>query len=314
MDAQIDEARRLREEITKELAQVQQLFSKLAEMEEASGSMSSEEQAIKSFLWDLYEGYKHRDHIIATFIAARRRRMLQRLQAAHAALEQARAFLTADAATLPYLQKTISEAQAVARALHGPPPESELEAQAAEPEEEEEDIAAEEAQAAEQPEAASPAPGSDQEKEAELPEKKEADEQRRELLRVTSGGDDAAATRAALADFEQRARVMRNAISIGRGWFEWYFIPRGRKKGKYGPQATLEALEYLRRGEIVPADVQYYKDEEKEEQEDTQPPYGPYLRYRWYEGGGRKKPIKYSLGMGLIKPGDQRRNEPPPTL
>src|SRR5258708_3285441 len=122
MDAQLDEARRLREAIVEQLAQVQALVVELSQLDDASEAISREEQAITGLLWNLYGTRKHRDHIIAGFIAARRRRLLQRLQAASAALEQARTFLTADAAMLPRLQQVIAEAHAQTIALHDPPP------------------------------------------------------------------------------------------------------------------------------------------------------------------------------------------------
>src|SRR6266496_297057 len=122
MDKQIDEAQRVREEITEQLAQVQQLVIDLNNFDNPSAWISQEEAAIKALLWDFYGNRKHRDHIVATFILARRRRLLQRLQAAQAALEQARHFLVADMAALPRLQQTIADAQAAALALHGPPP------------------------------------------------------------------------------------------------------------------------------------------------------------------------------------------------
>jgi hypothetical protein len=282
MNKQVDEARRLRQEIIEQLAQVQQLVIELGELDDASEAITREEQAIRGLLWDLYSTRKHRDHILATFIAARRRRMLQRLQAASAALAQARAFLSADAAMLPRLQQTIDEAQAAALALHGPPPPYPASAQEPEEEADEEEEQADDEREAEAQEAAD-----------------EHQEARHSLLKVSGGGDDAQETRAQLAAFEARARAMRSAIASGRGWFEWYFIPRTRRY-------TEEARAYLKREEPIPPDVQEYE-------EDTRP-YGPYLRYRWYEGGGRKKPIKYSLGMGLIKYRDPRRDNEPPTL
>jgi hypothetical protein len=296
MNKQVDEARRLRAVIIEQLGQVQQLVNELGELDDASEAISREEQTVTGLLWDLYSRYKHRDHIVATFIAARRRRMLQRLQAASAALEQARAFLTADTDILPRLQQVISEAQAAALALHGPPPPYPAGAQ--EPEaDEEEDQADDESEAEDQEEAAAPSGQTRAEAQEEAAD--EHRDERRALLHTAGGGDDAQETRAALAAFEERARAMRSAISSGRGWFEWHFIPRTRRY-------TEEARAYLERQEPVPPDVQVYE-------EDTRP-YGPYLRYRWYEGGGRRKPIKYSLGMGLIKRRDPRRDNAPPAL
>jgi hypothetical protein len=302
MDKQLDEAHRLRQEIIEQLAQVQQLVTELAELDDASVTISREEQAVKALLWDLYSSRKHRDHLLATFIAARRRRMLHRLRAASAALEQARAFLRADEAILPRLQRTIADAQRAALALHGPPPPYPV---AQEAEEQQDQIDDGEREAVEDQEA----PGGSEQPEEAADEHQEA---RRSLLEVSGGGDDAGETRAQLAAFDERVRAMRSAITNGRGWFEWFFIPK-RKKGR---QVTPEALEYLQRGEQVPEDIiQYYVDEgEKKQKEDDERPYGPYLRYRWYEGGGRRRPIQYSLGMGLIKARDRRRDDAEPPL
>ncbi len=278
MDAQLEEARRLREAITGQLAQVQGLVIELGQLEDVGEAISREEKAITALLWKLYGNRKHRDHIIATFIAARRRRLLQRLQAVSAALEQARAFLTADSAMLPLLQKTIAEAEAAALALHGPPPPA--------PAPEETDT--EQDQADEEEGDQEPATT------AQVQKAQEADE-RRVLLDTTGGGDDAAATRAALAAFEERARIMRNAIAEGRGSFEWYYVPRPRRR-------TPEANEYVARGEPIPPEVQEYEEEDRQ-------PWGPYLRYRWGEGEHR-----YSIGMGHIKGGDPERPDEPPSL
>jgi hypothetical protein len=267
MDAQLEEARQLREALVEQIAQLQAVVVELSELDDPSEVISREEIAIKALLWQLYGNFKHRDHIVATFLAARRRRLLQRLQAAGAALEQARSFLTADSAMLPLLQKTLAEAQAKATALHGPPPPA--------PEPPDEDA---------QPASATPASQAEQEER----------ERRRALIESAGGGDDAAATRAALATFEERARLMRNAIAEGKGSFEWYYIPKPRKR-------LPEAAEYWRRGEPIPPDVQEFEDGDPGV-------WGPYLRYRWWEGSHR-----YSIGLGRIK---ARGDDPgsPPTL
>ncbi len=272
MDTQIEEARSLREAIVAQIAVLQGLVVELEQLDDPGVAISREEQGIKTLLWMLYGSRKHREHIIATFIAARRRRLLQRLQAAEAALVQAHSFLTADSTLLPLLQTMIAEAQAQAIALHGPPPAPPEAAQA------------DEEQEGEQTESAVP-----------TRQEEEDQEKRRALVQSAGGGDDAAATRAALADFEARVRVMRNGIAEGRGSFEWYYIPRPK-------QRTPEAAEYVARDEPIPPGVQEYKEE-------IRPPWGPYLRYRWWEGAHR-----YSIGMGHIKGGDPGRPDEPPAL
>lgn len=288
MDAQLEEAQRLREAITEQLAQVQGLVIELVELEDAGAAISREEQAITALLWKLYGNRKHRDHLVATFVAARRRRLLQRLQAAGAALEQAQAFLTADSTMLPLLQRTIAEAEAHAIALHSPPP----------PVPEPEEAGTEQNQADEEENSSDLGPtASTQPDQGEAEEKADErqNEQRRTLLHTAGGGDDAVATRAALAAFEERARLMRNAIAEGRGSFEWYYVKRPR-------QYTPEAKEYVKREEPIPSDVQVYEEED-------QPPWGPYLRYRWWEGKER-----YSIGLGHIKRRDPQRSDEPPRL
>jgi hypothetical protein len=195
MDVQFDEARQLRETIGTELANVQALMVELSALDDPSVAISHEEEEITKLLWALYGRRKHREHMLATFLVARRRRQLQRLRAASAALAQARDFLLADAGMLPRLQQTIADAQTQALALHGPPP------QPKEAEVDEEDVPV-------------------------VPtEDLDAEERRTDLLKATGGGDDAKNTRAALAELEERTRTMRSAIVQGNGRFEWFYIP-----------------------------------------------------------------------------------------
>ncbi len=282
MDAQVEEAQKLREAIREQIEALQGLMIELGKLEDPGVAVSQEEQAIKSLLWRLYGTFKHRDHVVATFLTARRRRVLQRLQAAGAALELVRAFLTADASLLPLLQKTIAEAEAHATRLHGPPPPV--------PEANQEQAADEEDLAGDQGgPPTSGAPG------AQPPEGDADQEQRRILIDTATGGDDAAATRAALAEFEERVRLMRNAIAQGHGSFEWYYIPKPRKR-------LPEATEYLLRGEPLPEGMQEYDDGDPGA-------WGPYLRYRWWEGRHR-----YSIGLGRVRGNDPDWSDEPPAL
>ncbi|EFH79649.1 hypothetical protein [Ktedonobacter racemifer] len=275
MDAQIEEAGQLREAITQQLEQLQGLVHDLAQLDDPGAAISREEQAISKLLWRMYGTRKHREHILATFIAARRRRLLQRLQAAEAALEQARAFLTADAGLLPLLQQTIAQAQAHALALHGPPPPVPGEA----PGTQEGEATEKEAQEQAAPPEEQPDPQA---------------EQRHALMQSASGGDDATTTRAALAAYEERARIMRNAIGDARGSFEWYYIPKPKVR-------TREAAELLARGEALPEGMQEFEEEEEPGV------WGPYLRYRWWEGKER-----YSIGLGHVRGDDSKFSTEPP--
>jgi hypothetical protein len=121
------------------------------------------------------------------------------------------------------------------------------------------------------------------------------DRARRGLLQVSSGSDDAQATRAALTAFDERMRVMRNALSEGRGSFEWYYVPRKK-------QPTPEASEYLLHGEPVPQNVQKYV-------KDDRPPYGPYLRFITWEGG-----VRIQMNLGRIKRYNPAWSNHPPAL
>ncbi len=75
---------------------------------------------------------------------------------------------------------------------------------------------------------------------------------------------------------------MRAAISSGTGWFEWFYITKGR--------LTREAREYLKRGQDLPPDVAMFEPVI----------YGPYLKFRWREEGSAKAPI-YTIQMSLIE-------------
>ncbi len=200
MDIQFKEARRLREDIEVELAGLEALMVELSHLDDPGEAIRREEKEITQFLWTLYGRRKHREHMLATFLVARRRRQLQRLRAASAALAQARDFLQVDVSMLPRLQQAIVEAEAryfmQQDALHSPPPPY--------PEESEEEEAS--------------AVGTDA---LDV----EARKRRENLLKTAGGGDDAERTRGALADLEERTRTMRSAITMGTGRFEWYYVP-----------------------------------------------------------------------------------------
>jgi hypothetical protein len=306
MNAQFEEARALRGLIAGEIGEIQALLTQLEAMSDPSAAISDEEQALKAYLWQEYRGVKHRSHILATFFVARRRRLLLRMQAARVALEQARDFLTADAALLPRLQQAISEAQASKLKLYGPPPE--LLEESEEQEAQDEDSEGGQREPDEQ--------GDAMEASAVMPtgpaaavnfqvQKAQDDyaQERAAMLHASGGGDDATSTRAALEAYEERARIMRNAIQQGRGWFEWYYVFRRRY--------TREAMEYLAREEEIPPHVRKWERGEGD-------PWGPYLRFCWYEGkelkSGIIKPIQYRMGMGAINLSrrSKRRIDPMP--
>jgi len=60
---------------------------------------------------DPYQDHKHRDHILATFLGIRRKRLLERMQAAQVAIELARDFLALDHRIVQELQQAIEQAR-----------------------------------------------------------------------------------------------------------------------------------------------------------------------------------------------------------
>src|SRR5579871_1780626 len=72
-------------------------------------ALGLEENALRAFLWQRYQGHKHRDHILASFLAMRRRRLYARLQAARSALEIAKELLTPDDTILRDLLRVLHQ-------------------------------------------------------------------------------------------------------------------------------------------------------------------------------------------------------------
>src|SRR6266700_3861903 len=89
LDVQLKEARNYRALITEQLGQLSRTLDGLESQDDPGEQISREENALKEFLWHHYQRHKHRDHILATFLAVRRQRLLARLEAAHNALELA---------------------------------------------------------------------------------------------------------------------------------------------------------------------------------------------------------------------------------
>jgi len=111
LDDQIKEARNYRLLLTEQIRQLQTLLAELEQLDDPGAQMSREENALKTFLWQNYQDHKHRDHILATFLGIRRKRLLERLQAAQAAIELVRDFLAPDHRIVQELQQAIEQAR-----------------------------------------------------------------------------------------------------------------------------------------------------------------------------------------------------------
>ncbi len=111
LDDQIREARNYRLLLMEQVGHLQALLAELEQLDDPGAQMSQEENALKAFLWETYQDHKHRDHILATFLGIRRKRLLERLQAAQVAIELARDFFAPDHRILQELQQAIEQAR-----------------------------------------------------------------------------------------------------------------------------------------------------------------------------------------------------------
>src|SRR6266536_1133730 len=107
LDVEFREARNLRALIIEQINQLNGLLTDLVGQDDPGAAISAEENALKAFLWDVYKEHKHRDHIIASFLAMRRKRLYSRLQAAYMALEVAAELLTPDDIILKELRRVL---------------------------------------------------------------------------------------------------------------------------------------------------------------------------------------------------------------
>jgi hypothetical protein len=107
LDDQLKEARNYRLLIAEQISQLRQVLADLGDLSQLDEQTRAEDEALKTFLWDKYREHKHRDHILATFLIARRKHRLERLQAAEAATRLLREFLVPDDALLQELQQAI---------------------------------------------------------------------------------------------------------------------------------------------------------------------------------------------------------------
>ncbi len=220
LDVQLREARNYRGLILEHLTQIQAELARLDELNNPIEQLSREDDALKRFLWGRYYEHKHRDHILATFLAIRRRRLYERLQAAAIALNLAESFLTPDNSLLQDLMQALAkDGHAALSAV---------------------DVTEAEAEALE--EANDEEPGAQPQEPGDL--------EKRQVTRHRIFGD-AAATRAQLAEFDQLARAMRDTIATGSGWLDEFYITKFR--------FTAEAREYMKKGKPIPEDVELFE-------------------------------------------------------
>lgn len=251
MDGEIQEARRLREQLLEELTQISKSIAALDQADDPGQEIGAEERALKQFLWQTYRDHKHRDHIPAVFLSLRRRRLITRLRAARVALEMASDLLEPDERILDELRAAVDYQQRVETII---------------------------ASMRKPKAAALKVLGQDQD---DIRVQLEAYEyQAREAASTIDHRHiygDASDTKRQLERFDSQVRQMRGALTLGIGWFEQYYI--------YRIHLTREAKKYLARDEEIPPDVMKYEGMV----------YGPYLKYRWQEGGP-----EYTVQMGRI--------------
>jgi len=299
LDVQLKEARNFRLLIMEQISQLHRMLTELESQDDLSVQISREEGALKAFLWETYREHKHRDHILASFIAIRRQRLLARLEAARNALELARELLAPDDRILRDLRHAVEQAKAHAREQARQPLQPDR--QEAVHQEELEDHRQ------------APAESTQDEQQTAEPEEEIAADQQEAAAEASTTVDhrhiygDADALRAQLTAFDERVKQMRAAISAGVGWFEEYYI--------YKERLTYEARQYIIQGKEPPEGIQLTETVV----------YGPYLKWRIRESGIKNAPI-ITVQMGRIPDdeliaearraaqGDQEKGEPWPPL
>ncbi len=275
LDVQIREARNYRHLITEKLAQLQAIVSDLDNpQDDPSASISDQESALKSFLWTTYQEHKHREHILATFLAIRRARLLAKLDAAAAALQVAADLLAPDDTLLAELQAAVEhQRQEAARQRPQKPRTSDQPDQAQE----------QPAQSAALVRVYGPDEASIQTQLDAIRTEREQNQAPAIDYRHIYGDSQAARDR--LAEFESQAAEIRAAISPARGWYEEFYIEKVR--------LSREALKYLKKGQELPPGVELFEGVI----------YGPYLKYRWQEETGGPA---YTIQMGITPEGSSQ--------
>jgi hypothetical protein len=96
LDVQLDEARRVGQQLTAAAEPLPALVASLEEYQQAPARLAAEDEDLAAFLGEHYSDRKHVDHIQATLMIFRRKRALARIQAAEAALRLAQELLAPD--------------------------------------------------------------------------------------------------------------------------------------------------------------------------------------------------------------------------
>ncbi|GCE32224.1 hypothetical protein KDA_77080 [Dictyobacter alpinus] len=245
LDVQFREARNYRHLIAAKIETIQAISADLSNsLDTASMDIARQEGELKAFLWSKYRDHKHRDHILATFLAMRRARLLGRLEAAHMALELATELLANDDQLFSDLRAAVEQQhQAAAAAGQIGQDHTTFLFRLTGPDEGtvHEEIAAIQADLA------------------------TAQRQEAALIDNRRIYGDSQVTRQRLAEFNEQIKVLRAAISPATGWYEMYYIEK--------VQISREARKYLREGKEIPPEIDPIEGVV----------YGPYLKYRWQE-------------------------------
>jgi hypothetical protein len=96
LDVQMKEARRAKDQLAEQLEHFAELLHALSPLEEVTDRFEAEDEALHHYLTEHYQDYFHVDHIEATFLWLRRRRAIDRLQAAQTALNLVQELLVPD--------------------------------------------------------------------------------------------------------------------------------------------------------------------------------------------------------------------------
>lgn len=111
LDVMIQEAQQLWEQVREVLERVVGTLDQMNQSGDPITQILAEDQAIQQVIRRRYRDHKHRDHILATFIALYRKRLLDRLKAAQGALDLAKELLAPDTTFLGNVQQALQADQ-----------------------------------------------------------------------------------------------------------------------------------------------------------------------------------------------------------
>lgn len=270
LDVQMREARNYQRLIAAKLEQFQAILSVLT-TDDLSGAVGEQEATLKAYIMTTYMNHKHREHILATFLAIRRARLLAKLDAALGAMEMVADLLHPDDTLVEELRVAVEhQRQVVARTR-----------QMLEPDLTEQTTALIHVTGPDEPSVQMQLDAIRAER-----ERQETDDPTRRIQARHIYGDVSDA-RERVAAFEAQMAVIRAAISPAIGWYEEYYIEKVR--------LNRQVLPYLKRGEELPPGVEVVEGVV----------YGPYLKYRWQEATGGPQ---YTIQMGLV-PEEERGSQ-----